>query len=59
MKVYVTTTGAVFGLLTVLHVWRAITEPHLATDLTFILITAAGALLCLWAFRLLWLASRP
>jgi hypothetical protein len=59
MKAYVTTTAVIFGLVTVVHVWRAIVEPHVATDLPFILITAAAALLCLWACRLLWLASRP
>jgi hypothetical protein len=55
MKTYVMTTGAVFGLLTLLHIWRAIEEgSRLATDPWFILITVAGAALCLWAGRLLW-----
>jgi hypothetical protein len=60
MKAYVTTTGAVFGLLTVAHVWRAIEEgPHLATQPWYILVTVAAALLCLWACRLLWRAPGP
>ncbi len=57
MKAYVTTTGAVFGLLTLVHIWRVIAyEPHLATDPWFVLFTVAAAALCLWACRLLWLA---
>ena len=53
MKAYLITTGSVFGLLTVLHIWRAIVERHLATEPWFILITIASAALCLWAVRLL------
>lgn len=58
MKAYVTTTGAVFALLTFVHVWRVIQEPHLATDPWYVLISAVAAALCLWASRLLWLASK-
>ena len=58
MKAYVITTGAVFGLLTAAHIWRAIDEgPHLASDPWFLLITVAAAALSLWAGRLLW--ARP
>ena len=47
-------TGAVFGLLTVAHVWRAIVESGLiAREPWFILITALSAALCIWAFTLL------
>jgi hypothetical protein len=53
MKAYLITTGSVFGLLTVLHIWRAIVERHLATEPWFILITIASAALCLWAVSLL------
>ena len=53
MKVYVITTGAVFGLLTLAHIWRAVVEPHLATEPWYVLITAFAAALCLWAVRLL------
>jgi hypothetical protein len=59
MKAYILTTGAIFGLLTVAHIWRVIVEPHLATDPSYILITGAAAALCLWACRVLWLARRP
>ena len=59
MKAYVMTTGALFGLLTLVHLWRAIEEGrHVATDPWFLLITIAAAGLCLWACRLLWLARR-
>ena len=59
MKAYVMTTGAVFGLLTLAHVWRVIVEgPHMATDPFFIVITVAAAALSLWAWRLLRLSAR-
>jgi hypothetical protein len=59
MKTYVMTTGILFGLLTVVHVWRALEEgPHLATDPGFILITLLAAALCIWACRLLRLSTR-
>jgi hypothetical protein len=53
------TTGSLFGLLTVLHVWRIIAEgPQLARNPWWILITLAGAALAVWAWRLLRLAAR-
>jgi hypothetical protein len=59
MKAYVITTGTVFGLLTVAHIWRVFAEePHLATDPLFVLITVVAAALCLWAWRVLRLLSR-
>jgi hypothetical protein len=59
MKAYVMTTGAVFGLLTLTHLWRAIDEGrHLATEPSFVLVTIAAAALCVWALRLLQLAAR-
>jgi hypothetical protein len=55
MKAYVMTTGAVFGLLTLAHIWRVIEEgPHLATEPWYVLITVAAAALCFWAVLLLW-----
>jgi hypothetical protein len=59
MKAYLMTTGAVFGLIVLAHVWRVVEEgSHLTTDPGFILLTAAAAALCLWAWRLLWLMPR-
>jgi tetrahydromethanopterin S-methyltransferase subunit E len=59
MKAYVVTTGVVFGLLVVAHIWRVIVEnPALAKDPAYIVITIAAAALCLWAWRLLRPGSR-
>lgn len=60
MKAYLLTTATVFGLLTVVHIWRAVAESGtLATDPWFILITAISAGLCVWALRLLLRPSAP
>ena len=58
MKAYVIVTGALFGLLTVAHIWRATVEPHLASDFFFLLVTGLAAALGSWACRLLWFAAR-
>ena len=59
MKAYIMTTGSVFGLIVLAHVWRVVEEgPQLATDPFYILLTAAAAALCVWAWRLLRLAPR-
>ena len=50
MKIYVWTTGILFGLITVAHLLRMIREePRLATDPWYLLITVLTAGLCLWA----------
>ena len=55
MRAYLITTGAVFGLVTLAHIWRAIAEDRrLATDPWFMILTVITASLCLWAVRLLW-----
>jgi len=54
MKAYVLTTGTLFGVLTLAHILRMITENRrLATDPWYILITVIAAALCLWACLLL------
>jgi tetrahydromethanopterin S-methyltransferase subunit E len=54
MKAYVLITGVVFGLLVLMHVWRAVVEgPHIATEPPFIVLTLLSGALCLWAMRLL------
>lgn len=54
MKAYLVVTAALFGVLAVLHLWRAVAESsHLATDPWFAIITALSAALCIWACRLL------
>ena len=59
MKAYLVTTGSVFGLLTVVHIWRMIVESGLATrEPWMIVITLASAVLCVWAARLFMLSNR-
>jgi hypothetical protein len=58
MNTYVITTGALFGLLTLVHLLRIIEERPLLTDPWYVLITATTAALCLWAWRVLRLSRR-
>jgi EamA domain-containing membrane protein RarD len=52
MKAYVATTGVMFALLVVVHVWRAVEEgPHLAKDPAYIVITILAAAMAFWAWR--------
>jgi hypothetical protein len=54
VKAYVITTGIVFGLITVAHIWRGIVEgPRLAAEPWFVLLTVFVAGLCFWSVRLL------
>jgi H+/Cl- antiporter ClcA len=58
MKAYLIITGAIFGLMAALHVWRAIDERHtMTTDPgQFFGMAAIGVLsaaLSVWAWRLL------
>jgi len=51
MRTYALTTGVIFALLAVSHLYRVIAERHsLATDPWFLIITAIAALLSVWAF---------
>jgi hypothetical protein len=59
MKAYLITTGGLFGLITVAHLWRIVDEwPQLATDSWYLLLTVAAASLSLWAWRLVRLPVR-
>jgi hypothetical protein len=59
MRTHVMTTGVLFGLVTLAHVWRVLVEgPGPATDPWYILLTVAAAGLCLWAWRLIRLSTR-
>lgn len=59
MKAYVITTGAIFGLIVVAHVWRILVEgPALAKDPAYILLTVAAGALSLWSWRVLKALSR-
>ena len=58
MKAYLIITGALFGVVTISHIARIVTEnPRLATQPFFLLVTLLTTGLCLWALRLL-LSSR-
>ena len=59
MRAYVITTGLVFALLTVVHIWRVIVEgTQLLTNPWWVLITAAAAALSIWAFVVVRRSSR-
>jgi hypothetical protein len=59
MKAYVITTGALFGLLALVHLWRIVEEGmRLASDPGFIIATAVAAALCLWSWQVLRRAGR-
>ena len=53
MKTYVITTGAIFGLITLAHLWRLVAETQLARDPWYLALTVAAGGLGLWALRLL------
>ena len=60
MKPYVITTGTVFGLIVVAHIWRAVAEgPSIARDPVYIILTAVAAGLALWAWRVLKSMAQP
>ena len=41
MKAYLITTGVVFGLITLAHIWRLFAERHLAADPWFVVLTVS------------------
>ncbi|HVH66431.1 MAG TPA: hypothetical protein VM716_01040 [Gemmatimonadales bacterium] len=53
MKAYIITTGVVFGLLALVHVWRiAVEGMQLLTNPWWVGITVGAAALSVWAWRL-------
>ncbi len=59
MKAYLWTTGTLFGLIAVAHIWRVISESRsLAKDPFFVLLTVLSAGLCFWGLRLARSAAR-
>jgi hypothetical protein len=53
MKAYLVTTGTVFALVTVAHVWRVVSEsPALAKEPWFVALTLVAAGFSIWAFSL-------
>jgi len=60
MRTYIITTGALFALLVVAHILRAVEEgPQLIKQPMFILTTLAAAALFVWAMSLLRRSPRP
>lgn len=55
LRTYVIVAGVVFSLLTLVHIWRLVVEPHLATDPWFMLATLVAAGLAIGA----WWVARP
>jgi hypothetical protein len=53
MKPYVVTTGVLFAVLTLVHLWRiAVEGRQLLTNPWWVGITVGAAALSLWAWRL-------
>ncbi len=53
MRAYVLTTGIVFGLLTLAHLWRIAAEGmELLTNPWWVGITVGAGALAVWAWRL-------
>jgi hypothetical protein len=52
MKAYLITTGAVFGLITVMHIVHLFAEGPQMNPVS-VLLTVAAAALCFWAWCLL------
>lgn len=57
MKTYVGTTAVLFGLLTLIHVWRLVEEGG-PMEPWFLALTAASGALCLWAVLVLRRSAR-
>lgn len=55
MKPYVAVTGVLFALLTIVHLWRMVEEPHLAKEPFFLGVTLISAILAVWSWR----SARP
>jgi hypothetical protein len=54
VRAYLVTTGSMFSLLTLVHVWRMIVEgTAVASNPWWVLVTVASAVLAVWAWRLL------
>ena len=59
MRAYLVTTGVMFALIAVAHVWRIFAESRaLATEPWFMGLTLLAVVMSVWAFRLLRTAPR-
>ena len=60
MRAYLISTGMLFALVAVAHVWRVVVESSaLATDPWFVLLTILAVGMSAWAFRLLRSVTPP
>ena len=57
MRAYVLTSGSIFGLIFLAHIWRIFLEPHVLGEPLWVLLTLAAAGLSLWALRILRLTT--
>ena len=53
MKAYILTTGSLFGLLAIVHIWRMVVETSAAKEPWVVGTTVLAVVLCVWAGRLL------
>ena len=54
MKAYVMTSGAIFALLVIAHLWRAAVEgARMYTDPAFIIVSIVAVAMTAWAWRVL------
>ena len=59
MRAYLVTTGVIFALVAVAHLWRIVAESRaLAADPWFVALTILAVVMSAWAFRLLRTAPR-
>ena len=52
MKAYLITTGTVFALIVLAHVWRMTAEPSQMREPWFVALTLVAAGFSVWAFSL-------
>ena len=51
MRAYVLTSGSIFGVIVLAHLWRIVLEPHVLREPIWVLLTLTAAGLTGWAFR--------
>lgn len=59
MKAYVVVSGALFGLLTIVHIGRFVVERSVGSDPFFLIVTTVSTALAIWAARLVARTPRP
>ena len=51
MRAYVIVSGAIFGVLAAVHVWRMVVERSVLHDPVFVGVTVFAAAMSVWAWR--------